>query len=131
MRTNSFSASKVTSVRTSRDGTILDTVVSRALVVGLNELGQEHGLPTIEWLVWGLSTDPSIEGFPPADSKDPEGVCLAWAHALELDEFKFDTGEPGRSWFSGGGHWYIEVTMNRPSEVRVDPQNSPLAEASI
>jgi hypothetical protein len=119
-----------TSVRTSRDGSILDTVVSSALIVGLNELGRKHGLPIIEWLVWGLESDPSIEGFPPADCRDPEGVCLSWAHALELDEFTFDTGEPGRAWFSGGGQWHIEVTTTRPPEVSDVTRGSSLAEAS-
>ena len=98
------------------EGNIFDTIVGNAVAVGLNAMGAKHDLPAMEWCIWDLESGPAIEGFPPADCADPEGVCLAWAHALELDEFTFDTGDSNRVWFLSGGAWHVEIMTERPAD---------------
>jgi hypothetical protein len=99
------------------EGNIFDTIVGSAVEVGLNAMGAKHDLPAMEWRIWGLESGPAIEGFPPSDSADPEGVCLAWAHALELDEFTFNTGDGNRVWFLRGPSWHVEIMTERPADA--------------
>ena len=128
MRTDSFNLSS----DSLRDGSVFDTLVGNAIDMGMNELGFKHGLPAMEWRVWGLDSGPSIEGFPLADTADAEGVCLAWAHALELDEYTFDTGDSNRTWYLSGGQWHVEIMLARPDAVDtsdVDDQSSSASDS--
>jgi hypothetical protein len=110
------------------DGSIFDTLVGNAIDVGMNELGLKHGLPTMQWRVWSLDGGPSIEGFPLIGTADPEGACLAWAHALELDEYTFDAGDNNRTWYLSGGRWHVEIMTVRPDDADdsddLDPSSS-------
>ena len=128
MRTDSLNLSSASL----RDGSVFDTLVGNAIDLGMNELGVKHGLPTMEWRVWGLDSGPSIEGYPLADTADAEGVCLAWAHALELDEYTFDTGDNNRTWYLSGGQWHVEIMAVRPDALGISDgvdQSSSLSES--
>ena len=126
MRTDSFNLSS----DSLRDGSVFDFLVGNAIDMGMNELGFKHGLPAMEWRVWGLDSGPSIEGFPLADTADAEGVCLAWAHALELDEYTFDTGDSNRTWYLSGGQWHVEIMLARPDAVDTSDADDQSSSAS-
>jgi hypothetical protein len=113
MRTHSLAPSTATL----RDGSVFDTIVGDAIEYGLNAMGAKHGLPPMEWRIWGLDTSPAIEGFPPSDCVDPASTCIAWAHALELDEFTFDIGDGNRVWFLSGAAWHVEIMTVRPVDA--------------
>jgi hypothetical protein len=99
------------------EGSIFDTIVGNAVEIGLNAMGARHGLPAMQWRTWDLDSGPAIEGYPPSDCADPAKICLAWAHALELEEFTFDVGDGIRVWFLRGASWHVEIMTARPADA--------------
>jgi len=90
-------------------GAALDNTVGIAIAEGMNRIGADMGLEPLAWEIH-TTGGAAIEGVPIEGTGDAMMICLAWAHALDLEEYLFNTGEGTRTWYAAGGEWHIEIT---------------------
>ena len=81
------------------------------LLVGIRQLGEERGLPPLDWRVIVVDEVPVVEGAPLPGSD--EEVCAAWAKALCMQEYSFDEGDGIRSWYLIDDIWEVEISTLR------------------
>ncbi|WP_411698507.1 hypothetical protein [Conyzicola sp.] len=88
----------------------LNTLFTRSITEGVSAVGDDSGLPGLEWRVRIDNGEIVVLGAPPQHVTDPVSLCRKWAQALGLDRGRYDESEDVSSWSRVDGPWLIEVS---------------------